>query len=89
MFNQDGALPQEVNIPGGMIQPFNGLFKTADLTTVYAENMKKIIPKSFSFGVFGGFIFPFFGEMDSAVFDFVPGEGREVELRVKANKSAA
>ncbi len=33
--------------------------------------------------IFGGFIFPFFGEMDCTVFDFVPGEGHEVELKDK------
>lgn len=38
------------------------------------------IPKAFGFGIFTGFMFPFFAKSDRSGLDFVPGQGHRSGL---------
>jgi hypothetical protein len=72
MLDEDSTLPKKVYIPCALIETVNGLFKTADLAAGNPEHIEKLVPESPGFCPFTGFIFPFFGETDCTVLDFVP-----------------
>ncbi|MCB1805531.1 MAG: hypothetical protein KDJ99_10405 [Candidatus Competibacteraceae bacterium] len=52
MLNQQNAFPEQINKPAVPIAFFNGFFKAGNATAGNTKNMKKAIPKGFSFGVF-------------------------------------
>ena len=73
VFDQQHASPEQINEAVSSRNAFGRLFKAGNDPAFDAEDLKKFIPESLFLGVFAGRAFPFAGELDGVVTDFVPG----------------
>ena len=72
VFDNQHALPEQINVAVFFAELFDRLFKTGHALAGNAEDVKKIIPEGFCLGVLGGLVLPFLGKCEGACFNFVP-----------------
>jgi len=75
VFNEDHALPQEIDKTCFIIQLPDLLFECGYPSAADVKDVKEAVPERFGFGIFTGLMLPFFGEGDCADFDFIPCKG--------------
>jgi len=74
VFDQQHALPQQVDEPVAPVALDHGLLEAGQPPTRHAEHVEELIPEGLGLGVLGGLVLPLLGEGQGAVLDFVPAQ---------------
>ena len=72
MLDEQGALPQQVNVAVFVVDFLDAFLERGDLAAFDAKDLKKLISETLGIGVFAFDVLPVFGKNTGAVGDFFP-----------------